>query len=77
MKRIGVPALAAYAQKQAAAKGISYAKYFLPGWRELPPLPGHGTARLALRAEPIQVAAVCAAWIHDIDQRPTTDETAR
>ncbi|MGQ5576047.1 hypothetical protein [Streptomyces sp. ECR3.8] len=25
-----------------------------------------------LRAELIQVAAVCAAWIHDIDSRPTT-----
>lgn len=30
-----------------------------------------------LRAELLQVAAVCAAWIHDIDQRPATDETAR
>ncbi|MFB7215010.1 hypothetical protein [Streptomyces sp. NPDC056255] len=76
-KRTGVPALAAYAQKQAAAKDISYAKCFLPGWRGLPPLPEPGTAHPALRAEPIQVAAVCAAWIHDIDQRSTTDGTAR
>lgn len=50
VKRTGVPALAAYAQKQAAAKDISYAKYFLPGWRELPPLPEPGTARPPLRA---------------------------
>ncbi|MFE5090630.1 hypothetical protein ACFRCI_09540 [Streptomyces sp. NPDC056638] len=50
IKRTGVAALAAYAQKQAAAKDISYAKYFLPGWRELPPLPEPGTERPALRA---------------------------
>ncbi|MFD7066102.1 hypothetical protein ACFV97_02580 [Streptomyces sp. NPDC059913] len=50
VKRTGVPALAAYAQKQAAAKDISYAKYFLPGWRELPPLPEPGAARPPLRA---------------------------
>jgi hypothetical protein len=50
IQKTGIPALAAYAQKQAAAKDISYAKYFLPGWRELPPLPEPGTARPALRA---------------------------
>jgi hypothetical protein len=52
IKRTGVTALAAYAQKQAAAKDISYAKYFLPGWRELPPLPEAGTVRPPLRAVP-------------------------
>lgn len=50
IKRTGVAALAAYAEKQAAAKDISYAKYFLPGWRELPPLPEAGTVRPPLRA---------------------------
>ncbi|MFE1515858.1 hypothetical protein ACFW9I_03315 [[Kitasatospora] papulosa] len=50
IQRTGVAALAAYAQKQAAAKDISYAKYFLPGWRELPPMPEAGTARPPLRA---------------------------
>ncbi|MFB6813073.1 hypothetical protein ACFCV8_00800 [Streptomyces sp. NPDC056347] len=50
VKRTGIPALAAYAQKQAAAKDVSYARYFLPGWRELPPLPEPGTTRPPLRA---------------------------
>ena len=50
IKRTGVAALAAYAQKQASTREISYAKYFLPGWRELPPLPEAGTARPPLRA---------------------------
>lgn len=50
IKRTGIAALAAYAQKQAAAKDLSYARYFLPGWRELPPLPEAGTARPPLRA---------------------------
>jgi len=50
IQRTGVAALAAYAQKQAAAKDISYAKYFLPGWRELPPMPEAGTTRPPLRA---------------------------
>ncbi|CAG6392739.1 hypothetical protein NMG29_06485 [Streptomyces cocklensis] len=39
IKRSGAPALAAYAQQQAARREITYARYFLPGWRELPPLP--------------------------------------
>lgn len=50
IKRTGIAALAAYAQKQAAAKDVSYARYFLPGWKELPPLPAAGTARPPLRA---------------------------
>lgn len=29
---------------------MSYARYFLPGWRDLPPLPEPGTARPPLRA---------------------------
>lgn len=39
IERSGVAALAAYAQQQAARREITYARYFLPGWRELPPLP--------------------------------------
>lgn len=50
IKRTGIAALAAYAQKQAAAKDVSYARYFLPGWKELPPMPEAGTARPPLRA---------------------------
>lgn len=50
IKRTGIPALTAYAQKQAAAKDISYAKYFLPGWRELPPLPEQPAGPRPLRA---------------------------
>lgn len=50
IKRTGIAALAAYAQKQASTREISYAKYFLPGWRELPPMPEAGTTRPPLRA---------------------------
>ncbi|MEU0102421.1 hypothetical protein [Streptomyces sp. NPDC006267] len=50
IKRTGVAALAAFAQKQANARDVSYARYFLPGWRDLPPLPEPGAARPALRA---------------------------
>lgn len=55
IRRTGVPALAAYAQRQAAGKDISYARYFLAGWRELPPLPETpepGIGRPPLRAVP-------------------------
>ncbi|MEU0356539.1 hypothetical protein [Streptomyces cyaneofuscatus] len=52
IKRTGVAALAAYAQKQATARDVSYARYFLPGWRDLPPLPEPGTTRPPLRAVP-------------------------
>ncbi|GGW41123.1 hypothetical protein [Streptomyces xantholiticus] len=50
IKRSGIPALAAYAQRQAAAKDISYARYFLPGWRDLPPLPEQPAGPRPLRA---------------------------
>lgn len=50
IKRTGIPALAAFAQKQAATRDISYAKYFLPGWRELPPLPEQTAGPRPLRA---------------------------
>lgn len=49
IKRTGVPALAAFAQKQAASRDISYARYFLAGWKDLPPLPAPGTERPAFR----------------------------
>lgn len=50
IKRSGIPALAAFAQKQAATRDISYARYFLSGWKDLPPLPTPGTERPQLRA---------------------------
>ncbi|MFD5900977.1 hypothetical protein ACFWHG_05695 [Streptomyces microflavus] len=50
IKRTGIAALAAYAQKQATTRDVSYARYFLSGWRDLPPLPEPGTARPPLRA---------------------------
>ncbi len=43
IQRSGVAALADYARRQAAARDISYARYFLGGWRDLPPLPAAGT----------------------------------
>ncbi|MGW1465592.1 hypothetical protein ACWCPT_14800 [Streptomyces sp. NPDC002308] len=49
--RTGVPALAAFAQRQASAREISFAKYFLPGWRELPPLPAPSSVRPAVPAQ--------------------------
>ncbi|MFF0426889.1 hypothetical protein ACFYUJ_21055 [Streptomyces sp. NPDC004520] len=50
IKRSGINALAAFAQKQAANRDISYARYFLAGWKDLPPLPEPGTTRPQLRA---------------------------
>lgn len=50
IKRSGIQALAAFARKQAAARDIAYARYFLAGWRDLPPLPEPGTERPPLRA---------------------------
>lgn len=42
IKKTGIEALAAFAAKQAGSREISYARYFLPGWKELPPLPSPG-----------------------------------
>lgn len=50
IQRTGTPALAAFAQKQAAIRDISYARYFLAGWKDLPPLPEPGAVRPQLRA---------------------------
>ncbi|WP_018386406.1 hypothetical protein [Wenjunlia vitaminophila] len=44
IQRSGTPALAAYAIDQAAARRVSYGRYFLPGWREVAPLPDPATA---------------------------------
>ncbi|MFF7360769.1 hypothetical protein [Streptomyces sp. NPDC008125] len=55
-ERTGVPALAAFAQRQASAREISFAKYFLPGWRELPPLPAPGPARPPVPAQQVRPA---------------------
>lgn len=54
IERTGVQALAAFALRQAAARDISFAKYFLPGWRELPPLPAPGAVRPAVPAQPVR-----------------------
>lgn len=48
--RSGAPALAAYAAKVADRSSSRTARYFLPGWRELPPLPDPSAGRPALRA---------------------------
>ncbi|WP_329424045.1 hypothetical protein [Streptomyces sp. NBC_01268] len=64
IKRTGVPALAAFAQKQATARDISYARYFLAGWKDLPPLPEPGATRPPLRA----VSGGYQPWTNPADQ---------
>ncbi|MHB9857669.1 hypothetical protein [Streptomyces sp. YIM S03343] len=46
----GVPAMVDHALKAAARTNVESAKYFLKGWRELPPMPRPGTERPPLRA---------------------------
>ena len=50
IKSHGIERLARYAIEQCGQRQISYGKYFLPGWRELPPMPEAGTTRPPLRA---------------------------
>lgn len=50
IKRSGVSMLATYARKQYAARDITYARYFMPGWRDLPPIPRPDAERPPLRA---------------------------
>ncbi|MFJ3173767.1 hypothetical protein ACIPJK_23710 [Streptomyces roseus] len=47
--RSGIPVLTAHAQQQAARREITYARYFLPGWRDCPPLPETPTGPRPLR----------------------------
>jgi hypothetical protein len=47
--RSGVAVLAEHARKVYAARSITYARYFLPGWREQPPLPRPGAERPPLK----------------------------
>ncbi|MFC7929137.1 hypothetical protein [Streptomyces cinereoruber] len=46
----GADRLARYAIEQCQQRQISYGKYFLPGWRDLPPTPEPGSGRPQLRA---------------------------
>ncbi|MFD3814965.1 hypothetical protein ACFWRZ_07855 [Streptomyces rubiginosohelvolus] len=41
IKKSGTTAMVEYARKVAARREIESAKYFMQGWRELPPLPAH------------------------------------
>jgi hypothetical protein len=52
IEKTGIPALVDHAVQAAAraSEPVSSAKYFMRGWSELPPMPGHGTARPPLRA---------------------------
>ncbi|MDX3239763.1 hypothetical protein PV392_29575 [Streptomyces sp. ME03-5709C] len=50
IKKSGVPAMVDHALKAAARADIESAKYFLQGWRELPPLPSVDVKRPQLRA---------------------------
>lgn len=50
IEKSGVPALIDHAIKAAARTDVGSAKYFMRGWRELPPLPSPGTERPQLRA---------------------------
>ncbi|WP_405794069.1 hypothetical protein [Streptomyces sp. NBC_01506] len=49
ISRTGIPAMVDHATKVAARTSVESAKYFVPGWGELPPLPPPGDGRPALR----------------------------
>ncbi|MFK8851556.1 hypothetical protein [Streptomyces sp. Ac-502] len=46
--------MTAVAVRAARRTDVDSARYFLPGWSELPPLPPPGTERPPLRAVPTQ-----------------------
>ncbi|MFD9569946.1 hypothetical protein ACFWBI_08890 [Streptomyces sp. NPDC059982] len=48
--RSGIPVLVAHAQQQASRREITYARYFLSGWRDCPPLPETPPGPRPLRA---------------------------
>lgn len=50
IKKCGIPPMAAVAIKAARRTEIESARYFLPGWRELPPQPEPGAERPQLKA---------------------------
>ncbi|WP_158687617.1 hypothetical protein [Streptomyces sp. AA1529] len=50
IKKCGIPAMASAAVKAAKRTDVESARYFLPGWRELPEQPAPGTERPPLRA---------------------------
>lgn len=50
IKKCGIPSMAAVAIKAARRTEVESARYFLPGWSELPPLPAPGTERTKLHA---------------------------
>lgn len=52
--RSGITVLTAHAQQQASRREITYARYFLPGWRDCPPLPKTPTGPRALGTVPAQ-----------------------
>lgn len=55
IKSHGLERLARYAIEQCGQRQISYGKYFLPGWRDLPPAPApdpEGVHRLPVRPAP-------------------------
>lgn len=63
--RTGAPTLAEHALAACRRRQVSYARYFLPGWRELAPLPapntaGPGASVIPLRSAPRSKVAAAA-----------------
>ncbi|GAP46922.1 hypothetical protein [Streptomyces azureus] len=52
IKKSGVPAMVDHALKVAARTPVDSARYFMPGWSELAPIPPADTPRPALHAVP-------------------------
>jgi len=50
IKRSGIPAMVAHARKVATRTSVESARYFIQGWKELPPIPAADTDRPPLRA---------------------------
>ncbi|MGW1938999.1 hypothetical protein [Streptomyces goshikiensis] len=55
--RSGITVLVAHAQQQASRREITYARYFLPGWRDCPPLPETPAGPRPLRTVPSSAPA--------------------
>ncbi|MFF6940422.1 hypothetical protein [Streptomyces lavendulae] len=60
--RSGITVLVTHAQQQASRREITYARYFLPGWRDCPPLPETPTGPRPLRTVPNPAPAPASGW---------------
>lgn len=68
IKKSGIDAMTNFAVKAASRTNVESAKFFVPGWRQLAPLPAGYTAPPSRDQPPTQAGPHCG----DIDCHPTT-----